>query len=62
MTNTVMDWAARFLIALIPIILAGLTTIAWNNSQSIGSVLVILEHQQRELDHQRRAIDIRCKE
>ncbi len=65
MSDTLYEWGAKCLIALIPVILAGLTSVAWTNSQNIGSVLVMLEHQQRELDHQRRVIDLRqlgCKE
>lgn len=53
------DWFSKGIVALIPIMLGALTTLAWQNSHGINAIGVRLEAHQREIDYNRRLIEDR---
>jgi hypothetical protein len=58
------DWLSKVLLAVIPIILAAFTTIAWQNSHAINAFALKLDVYQKEVEHHRMLIEKKmgCKD
>ncbi len=51
------DWLSKCLLAIIPIMMAGLTTLAWQNSQAVSAFALKLDVYQKEVEHHRVLIE-----
>jgi len=57
MTVIANDWLSKCVLALIPIMLASLTTIAWQNSHAVNAFALKLDLYQKEVEHHRVLIE-----
>ena len=51
------DWLSKCILAIIPILLAALTTIAWQNSHTVNAFALKLDLYQKEVEHHRVLIE-----
>ncbi len=51
------DWLSKVLLAMIPVMLAGLSTLAWQNSHAVNAFALKLDLYQKEVEHHRVLIE-----
>lgn len=47
------EWVTRGALALVPLLLAGLVTLAWQNANSLTELRTRMAHVEQELDYLR---------
>lgn len=47
------DWVGKAAIALVPLLLAGLVTLAWNNAHSLTELRTRVSHLEQEVSYLR---------
>lgn len=62
MAQMIHSWISKLFIALIPVLLAALVTIAWQNSHTLTVLTHRIERNERETQHLRELIEEELKQ